>query len=86
MNLEKVLAAHRAGIKTILLPEENRKDMKDLPDLIREDLEFTFVEQMDDVIELALVSSPLSSADGDEYANKPLPPTMEGGDRTGVHQ
>ena len=83
---EKVLAAHRAGIKTILLPEENRKDMKDIPDLVKEDLEFTFVEQMDDVIELALVSSPLSSADGDEYASKPLPPTMEGGDRTGVHQ
>ena len=83
---EKVLAAHRAGIKTILLPEDNRKDMEDIPELVRRELKFTFVEQMDDVLELALVSSPLALVDGDEYAGKPLPSTMEGGDRTGVHQ
>ncbi len=83
---EKVLAAHRAGIKTVVLPEENRKDMKDIPESVQEDLEFIFVERMDDVLELALVSSPILSADGDDYVSKQPPPTMEGGDRPGVHQ
>ena len=51
---EKVLAAHRAGIKTIALPEENRKDLEEIPANVKEDLKFRFVENMDQVLEIAL--------------------------------
>lgn len=46
---EKVLGAHRAGIKTILLPYRNRKDQQDLPANVREDLRLVFVKHMSDV-------------------------------------
>ncbi|OGL45527.1 MAG: endopeptidase La, partial [Candidatus Schekmanbacteria bacterium RBG_16_38_10] len=52
---EKVLAAHRGGIKTIVCPRENEKDMKDIPDKIKGDLEFLFVENMDEVVKIALI-------------------------------
>jgi ATP-dependent Lon protease len=51
---EKVLAAHRAGIKTIILPEENRKDLEEIPANVKEDLKFRFAETMDEVLKLAL--------------------------------
>ena len=51
---EKILAAHRAGIKTVVVPEENRKDMRDIPASVQEELEIVFVEWVDDVLELAL--------------------------------
>lgn len=51
---EKVIAAHRAGIKTIILPSWNQKDMEDVPDHIREAIEFHFAEKMKDVLKLAL--------------------------------
>ena len=46
---EKVLAAHRAGIKTVVLPERNKKDLPDIPEEVREDLELKFVHRMDEV-------------------------------------
>jgi ATP-dependent Lon protease len=52
---EKMLAAHRAGLKTILIPKENAKDLKDLPKHIRKDLKFEMVEHMDEVLSKALV-------------------------------
>src|SRR3989344_1325152 len=52
---EKVLAAHRAGIKIVILPEENRKDMdEDIPKEIRRDIKFMFAKNMDDVLKVAL--------------------------------
>jgi ATP-dependent Lon protease len=51
---EKVIAAHRAGLKTILLPKENKKDLEDVPKEVLEDLKFKFVSHMDEVLELAL--------------------------------
>jgi ATP-dependent Lon protease len=51
---EKVLAAHRAGIRTVLLPDKNRKDLVEVPDEIKNDLTFKFVSRMDEVLELAL--------------------------------
>jgi ATP-dependent Lon protease len=50
----KVLAAHRAGIKTIILPDENRKDLEEIPTHVQEDLKFRFVETMGDVLKIAL--------------------------------
>ena len=51
---EKVLAAHRAGITTIIMPSENKKDMEEIPANIKGKLEFYLVEHMDRVLEIAL--------------------------------
>ena len=51
---EKVLAAHRAGTKRVLLPARNRKDYEDIPESARNELEFVWLEQVDDAIAAAL--------------------------------
>ena len=55
---EKVLAAHRAGLKKVLLPKKNEKDLQDIPRKVRKDLEFIFVERMDEVLPIALMPPP----------------------------
>ena len=50
----KVLAAHRAGIKTVVLPKHNEKDLEDVPDFVKDDLTFVFAEHIDDVLKVAL--------------------------------
>ncbi len=63
---EKVIAAHRAGLKTIIVPKENKKDLEDIPKEVLNDLSFRFVSQMDEVLDIAL-TKPLpkvKSADG----------------------
>lgn len=52
---EKSLGAHRAGLKKIICPLENERDIDDIPDSVRNDLEFVFVSQLDEVLEHALV-------------------------------
>ena len=54
---EKLLAAHRSGIKTVLIPYENERDLKDIPDNIKEELEIIPVKWVDEVIEAALVGN-----------------------------
>src|SRR3982751_217772 len=56
---EKVLAAHRAGIKRVVLPERNRKDIVDIPETIRQELELVFVKKIDEVLELTLETAPV---------------------------
>lgn len=51
---EKVLAAHRAGIKTVLLPVDNRKDIEEIPNNIKKQLELVTVGHMDEVLKIAL--------------------------------
>jgi ATP-dependent Lon protease len=51
---EKSLAALRAGIKTVLVPAENKRDMADIPKEVKQKLKFTFVKTMDDVLKVAL--------------------------------
>ena len=51
---EKMLAAHRAGIKTILIPKWNEKDLVDLPQKVRNDIEFHFLDKMIDVLKIAI--------------------------------
>ena len=63
---EKLLAAHRGGIKTVLIPEENEKDLVDIPKTILRKLEVRPVAAIDEVLELALVEMP-----------KPLPAVVE---------
>jgi len=53
---EKVLAAHRAGLKTVLLPEKNMKDLIDLPKTARSELKILPIKNMDDVLKIALSS------------------------------
>jgi ATP-dependent Lon protease len=51
---EKVLAARRAGIRKILLPRENEKDVKDIPDNVKEELEFKTIDTVEDLIKETL--------------------------------
>jgi ATP-dependent Lon protease len=51
---EKLLAAHRAGIREAILPADNKRDLADLPDLIKNEMKLNWVEQMDEVLEIAL--------------------------------
>ncbi len=55
---EKLLAAHRGGITTIIIPKENERDLKEIPDNIKEDLDIHCVKWIDEVLELALVRMP----------------------------
>jgi ATP-dependent Lon protease len=80
---EKVLAAHRAGIKTVILPGENQKDLSEIPESVRSELAVRFVDHMDEVLEIALASSLASRHK--EFLEDKMPPKVEGGDRPGVH-
>mgnify|MGYP005832624445 CR=1 FL=1 len=51
---EKVLAATRAGIKTVILPKKNEKDLEEIPERIRKEMNFVFIQRMDEAIQLAL--------------------------------
>jgi ATP-dependent Lon protease len=55
---EKLLAAHRGGIKTVLIPEENAKDLQDIPENVKSQLEIIPVKWIDKVLELALAGKP----------------------------
>lgn len=71
---EKLLAALRGGIKTVLIPEENVKDLAELPANIKEGLEIVPVSHVDQVLELALVQPPeaIEWSEADDLASQPL--------------
>ena len=80
---EKLLAAHRAGIREAILPADNMKDLADLPDLIKNEMKLNWVEQMDEVLEIALVKRPLklTAETPDALAQAtplPIPPPQAG--------
>jgi ATP-dependent Lon protease len=58
---EKVLAAHRAGIKRLILPERCAADLRDVPESVKSELEFVFVQRLEQVLEAALERSPIAS-------------------------
>ena len=70
---EKVLAAHRAGIKRVILPERCKKDLIDVPEQARKEIEFIFVSHMDEVLRAALETDPLKAqpAPGPEVTPPP---------------
>ena len=51
---EKVLAAHRTGIRHVILPKDNEAELKKLPDTVRDDMKFTLVNTLADVVEIAI--------------------------------
>ena len=55
---EKLLAARRSGIKKVIMPRDNEKDLKEVPDEVLRDLEIVFVDHVDDVLPQALAASP----------------------------
>lgn len=59
---EKTLAAHRAGLREVILPHGNERDLRDVPADVRERMRFHFVGQMDEIFDLALLDSPKAAA------------------------
>jgi len=75
---EKLLAAHRAGIFEVILPKENEKDLADVPENLRSAMKLHFVENMDQVLKVAL-EAPLPEVHGEPpeaIANVPPPATQ----------
>ncbi len=66
---EKLLAALRGGIKTVLIPKDNEKDLPDIPDNVKEGLEIIPVEHVSEVLKIALVGTP-ESIEWDEEAEE----------------
>jgi ATP-dependent Lon protease len=73
---EKLLAALRGGMKTVLIPEENAKDLVDLPDSVKNGLEIIPVSRMDEVLSQALTRK-LEPIEWDEAGVKPEAAAME---------
>ena len=60
---EKLLAAHRGGIKTVMIPEQNVKDLAEIPDNVKNKLEIVPVRWIDKVLEIALERAPVALTD-----------------------
>ena len=74
---EKLLAAHRAGVFEAILPEANRKDLADLPELLKSSMKLHFVEEMDEVLKIALEEKLTALAeDTPEALANVIPPVM----------
>jgi ATP-dependent Lon protease len=56
---EKVIAAHRAQIKTVILPKDNKKDLEDIPKNVLNDLQFIFAQKAEDALKVALLKTPV---------------------------
>ncbi len=75
---EKILAAHRFGIRTIILPRDNEKDLADVPPEVQGELDFKLVDTMDDVLKYALEREPVPAKDGKGFTDKSIGPAPEG--------
>jgi ATP-dependent Lon protease len=85
---EKVLAAHRAGIRKVLLPAENERDIDDIPPNVRRKLEFVLIESADEALKHILVRSvkpvPAQSPVKKQAARKPAAGRSAGGGTAGA--
>jgi ATP-dependent Lon protease len=75
---EKLLAALRGGIKTVLIPEENAKDLQDIPDNVKSGLEIVPVKWIDKVLEVALERLPTPLPEDEPVAAAAVPPSPDG--------
>ncbi|MDO3722568.1 endopeptidase La [Marinobacter sp. chi1] len=85
---EKLLAAHRGGIKTVLIPDENVRDLKEIPDNIKESLEIRPVKWIDEVLDLALAYPPEPRADeksSSAASGKPRDDESDASERINTH-
>jgi ATP-dependent Lon protease len=78
---EKVLAAHRAGLRTIILPKRNERDIHDIPEEVRRELTFVFADRMEEVLDAALqpraVEAPVAPINGQEQRDVQVQDTNE---------
>jgi ATP-dependent Lon protease len=72
---EKVIAAHRSDLKTVILPRRNEADLEDLPDEVRQAIQFVFVDTVDEVLDSALEPAPRR-----KNTNKKAKPKLPGSD------
>jgi len=83
---EKLLAAHRGGIKTVIIPADNERDLKEIPENIKEDLIVKPVKWIDEVLAIALQSSPKPLSDEEYRAlEKAAQKTTENDNRLSTH-
>ncbi len=75
---EKLMAAHRAGCQTVILPRDNEKDLADVPESIQQEMAIRFVETMDEVLDLALERAVADRESLEPETSSP-PPTLEPG-------
>ena len=76
---DKTLAAHRHGIRRLIVPADNQRDMREIPQNIRDEIEFIFVTNMDQVIQAAILLD-VDQVDHLQEANErlfQLPPTLQ---------
>jgi ATP-dependent Lon protease len=78
---EKLLAAHRGGIKTVLIPEQNLRDLADIPANVKNALEIIPVRWIDKVLELALARAPVPLPEEADPAVTAVKPTEPESDR-----
>jgi ATP-dependent Lon protease len=64
---EKSIAGHRAGLKTIIAPKDNKKDLEDIPELVKKDINFVFAGEVDDALRIALTSWPIKTRSIKKY-------------------
>ena len=81
---EKLLAAGRGGIKTVLIPEENVKDLAEIPDEIKNRLDIHPVRWIEQVLEQALERQPTPLVDEPTRRTPPVPPTPAHDDKSAV--
>ena len=74
---EKLLAAHRFGLKTLILSKENEKDLADIPEEVREDLTINTVDMIDEVLKLAIEQgTPVEKIEGEPVWRPETPPAF----------
>ncbi|OEY67169.1 endopeptidase La [Marinobacter sp. X15-166B] len=81
---EKLLAAHRGGITTVIIPEENVRDLKEIPDNIKESLEIKPAKWVDDVLDIALAYAPEPRSES-EASSAPREDESDATDRINTH-
>jgi ATP-dependent Lon protease len=79
---QKVLAAHRHGLQTVILPQANEVDLDDVPQEIRDELAFRLVEHLDEVLELALSPEVEFEITPDQVSVTPVEKVVDGNGRT----
>lgn len=82
---EKLLAAHRGGIKTVIIPKENERDLKEIPDKLKADLIIKPVQWIDEVLEIALQDMPKPLSDEEFQALEKQAQKEEAGNRISTH-